>query len=121
MAHAATQPLRPPLKTIRPGLRAPRGWTQGQWKKGWHHGRYGWWWRSRNRWYFYLTPFEPYPPYYGSGPIPLTDTPAPDFFAVPLSGTPSLSRWYCLSPPGFYPFVTSCSGGWTEVVGPPTP
>lgn len=121
VAHPLPVALHTPLKTTRPGLRVPRGWIHGQWKKGWHHGRYGWWWRSQHRWYFYLTPFEPYPPYYGSGPIPLTDTPAPDFFATPLTGTPSLSRWYCLSPPGFYPFVTSCSGGWTEVVGPPPP
>lgn len=120
-AYAAPGAPSAPLKVIRPGLKAPRGWTRGHWKQGWHHGRYGWWWRSRHRWYFYLTPFAPYPPYYGSGPIPVTDTPAPGFFEVPLSGAPSLSRWYCLSPPGFYPFVTSCSGGWTEVVGPPAP
>lgn len=120
LAPAAPLKGHPPLKSIRPGLMAPHGWTHGHWQKGWHRGRYGWWWRSRDRWYFYLTPFEPYPPYYGAGPIPLTDTPAPSFlYPAPLTGTPSLSRWYCLSPPGFYPFVTSCSGGWTEVVGPP--
>lgn len=110
-------------KTARPArihpLKAPHGWKVGRWQKGWHHGRYGWWWRTRHRWYFYLTPIRPYPPYYGSGPIPLP--------GAPLAGTPFLMeplpptqlRWYCLSPPGFYPFVTSCMGGWMAVQGPP--
>ncbi len=115
-AWATPKPARP--ARVQP-LKAPRGWKTGRWQKGWHHGRYGWWWRSNHRWYFYLTPIHPFPPYYGSGPIPLP--------GAPLAGTPFLMepppptqlRWYCLSPPGFYPFVTSCMGGWVAVDGPP--
>lgn len=110
----------PPPRAV-PGLRAPAGWTHGAWKHGWHGGRFGWWWRSQGRWYFYLTPFRPYPPYYGSGPIPIGEIlPGTVLPASPVGGPspPSLSRWYCVSPPGFYPFVTSCSGGWLETGQP---
>ncbi len=111
---------RPPPRAV-PGLRAPHGWIRGGWKHGWHGGRFGWWWRSQGRWYFYLTPFRPYPPYYGSGPIPIGEIPPGAVAPVPPGpkvAPPSLSQWYCVSPPGFYPFVTSCSGGWMETGQP---
>lgn len=103
------------------GLHAPTGWTHGVWKHRWHGGRYGWWWYSGGHWYFYLVPVYPYPPYYGNGPIPIGAIPYPPPGESPYGGVfepPSLSRWYCLSPPGFYPFVTSCAGGWVLTGGP---
>jgi hypothetical protein len=115
-------PSKPPPKAV-PGLRAPSGWVRGRWKHGWHGGRFGWWWRSQGRWYFYLTPVQPYPPYYGSGPIPIGTLP-PGAVVPPVAEgptPPSLSRWYCVSPPGFYPFVTSCGGGWIQTGTPYVP
>ena len=113
----AAKPVAPkaPPRAV-PGLRAPGGWVHGRWKRGWHGGRYGWWWRTQHRWYFYLTPVSPYPPYYGSGPMPIGALPPGGLVPVPppVPQPPSLSSWYCVSPPGFYPFVTSCSGGWLE-------
>ncbi len=100
-------------------LKVPHGWKIGHWQQGWHRGRYGWWWRTRHRWFFYLTPIRPYPPYYGSGPIPLTGGPAVGSPFLMEPPPPTQLRWYCLSPPGFYPFVTSCMGGWVAVDGPP--
>lgn len=86
-------------------------WTGGQWRHAWYNGVFGWWWVLDDEWYFYDEPIYPYPVYVGP-------------FVPPAQG-----YWYrCADPAGFYPYVSSCPGGWRQVpaqppemTAPPTP
>lgn len=59
-------------------------------------------------------PAYAYPTYvYPAYPPPAVVAPAPTYPAPP-------TYWYyCQSPPGYYPYVPQCPGGWLTVV-PPT-
>jgi hypothetical protein len=76
-------------------------WRGGGWQRGWHDGRFGWWWAVPGYdWYAYDYPVYPYPAY----PVPL---PAP---------APAGSYWYyCQNPAGYYPYVQQCAGPWQPV------
>lgn len=83
-------------------------WVGGRWNHGWHNGRYGWWWFAGGLWYFYDTPVYPYPGYVS------------DYYADDETYAPGPGYWYyCPNPPGYYPYVQSCSTPWQPV--PPAP
>jgi hypothetical protein len=93
-----------------------RIWRGGLWRHDWHDGRLGWWWVVGDGWYFYPEPIYPYPTYVA--PV-IVAQPAP-----PLpTGLPPTTFWYfCDSPRGYYPYVTSCAVPWHEVpVNPAQP
>ena len=76
-------------------------WRGGHWFHGWYGGRFGWYWYVPGYdWYaYYDAPVYPYPAYpYAGGPAP----------------TPNV-WYYCLSPPGYYPYVQQCAGPWQPV------
>ena len=72
--------------------------------------------------YYYPYGYYPYPyyypysdpyPYYPNYPNAVAEPPA---YAEPEQD----SYWYyCQAPQGYYPYISSCPGGWTRVV--PTP
>lgn len=102
------------------------GGQRGGWyRAGWHGG----FWGPRvyiGGPFWYPGPYAyPYPVY------------APPLYAAPVYGPPvveeplqppayveprSAAYWYyCQDPPGYYPYVASCAGGWQQVAPqPPT-
>ncbi len=61
--------------------------------------------------YGYAYPYY-YPPYYPYSPPVVVTPPPTDYVQRP----PETGYWYyCQDPPGYYPTVTSCPGGWTQV------
>ena len=88
-------------------------WRGGSWYRGWHDGRYGWWWRLGIYWYLYPQPIYPYPTYIPPAIIVQQAPPVP-------TGLPPAQYWYyCDNPQGYYPYVASCNGPWRPV--PATP
>jgi len=68
----------------------------GQWHRGWHDGRFGWWWGA-----------DPY--------LWSNDGSYDDSYADGASdGAPS---WYCSDPAGYYPAVSQCNTTWQTVPG----
>lgn len=96
-------------------------WRSGYWNHGWHDGRLGWWWVVGGLWAFYPAPVYPYP----SPPVVVVQEPSPPPVVVqpnpPASVAPGGTQyWYhCQSPKGYYPYVTSCPGGWRPVDATP--
>ena len=104
-----------------------RVWRGGRWYHGPHDGRLGWWWIAAGSWYFFTRPLYPYPdPYVPTTVIvqptvvqpvtpvqPLTPPPPPP------AAAPAQAWYHCSNPEGYYPYVSSCNGGWTQV--PATP
>jgi hypothetical protein len=86
-------------------------WRGGNWNHAWHDGRLGWWWVVGSYWYFYAQPVYPYPDPY----LP----PAVVVQPGPSGPAPAQYWYYCDNPPGYYPYVTSCSTAWRQV--PVTP
>jgi len=87
-------------------------WRSGSWRHGWHEGRLGWWWIVAGAWYFYPEPVYPYPDPY----IPPVVVAQP----LPQPEPPPAQFWYfCTASKGYYPYVSSCPGGWKTV--PATP
>jgi hypothetical protein len=66
--------------------------------------------------------WDPYWTPYGSPPVV---TPPPQVYVqpapeAPVQPPPAQSSWYyCENPPGYYPYVQQCPGGWRPVA--PTP
>lgn len=93
------------------------GWRRGSWNHGWHDGRLGWWWVVGGLWTFYPAPIYPYPP------AVVVESPAPVLVEHPAlaigPGTSGDSWYYCRSSKGYYPYVSSCPGGWERIA--PTP
>ena len=86
-------------------------WGGGQWMHTWHNGVFGWWWFLDDYWYFYPEPIYPYPTYIA--PYDYNGTSGPPL-AAPV-------YWYrCDNPPGFYPYVSECPGGWEAVPAAPS-
>ncbi len=116
-----------PRGPVRPMGVHPRhgpGWQGGRWFHGRHHGNFGWWWLAGGVWYWYPGPVYPYAGYpypvypYGYGPMAVAN-PAPDLQPAP-------TWYYCEDSGAYYPDVTTCPGGWTEIPavpdqGPPIP
>jgi hypothetical protein len=94
-----------------------RLWRGGVWHRSWHDGRYGWWWIAGGEWFFYPHPVYPYPDPYDYVPLPavVVQPPPPE----PLAPQPQQYWYYCDAAHGYYPYVTTCSGGWRAV--PATP
>ena len=88
-----------------------QAWIGGHGGHMWHNGVYGWWWFAGGIWYFYDTPFDEYPPYVSS-----------EYYVEQPEYGPEPTWWYCNNPPGYYPYVQSCSTPWQPVpVTPPPP
>ena len=83
-----------------------RSWTIGHWSHGWHRGHFGWWWFAGGLWYFYTAPIYPYPGY-------VSDYYADEDYGPNYPGGPVW--YYCANPPGYYPYVRTCSIPWRPV------
>lgn len=100
-------------------------WRGGHWGREMHDGRYGWWWNTGGAWYFYDQPVYPYP--VDVSPVVFGDDDGgdegggpggPPPGAPPLALPPPVqSRYYCSNPPGYYPAVSSCPGGFRPAGG----
>jgi hypothetical protein len=74
----------------------------------------GFWWGGPG-WWGPGYPYYDYPgysyPYY-----------APPMYVQPEQPAPPPAYWYyCQNPPGYYPYIKKCPGGWLTVVPPPAP
>jgi len=76
-------------------------------------GWWGWpgWWGSG--WWG-----APYP-YYASAPMIVQ--PPPVYIEQSMPGQAATYWYYCEQAQGYYPYVTSCPGGWMTVVPPTAP
>ena len=83
-------------------------WRSGGWHHEFHDGRWGWWWVVAGVWYFYPEPIYPYPDPYVP-PVVVTQP-------VVQPGTPPAQFWYfCAATNSYYPYVSSCPGGWRAI------
>lgn len=83
-------------------------WRNGRWVHGHHSGHPGWWWVVGPTWYFYPTPIYPYPNPY--------EPPPPWSPALPVPVVPPAQFWYfCDESQRYYPYVSTCPGGWRQV------
>jgi hypothetical protein len=120
-AHAATQ-VRGSVNISVGGYYGPRfgayvgpywgpRWHAGYWHHGWYGPRYGWWWVVGPSWYYYPEPVYPYPPVVIEREVQtLPSAPGP---------APQATWYYCDAAKAYYPYVSSCPGGWRAV--PATP
>ena len=97
-----------------------RRWYGGRWDHGWYDGRLAWWWIVDGFWFAYPTPVYPYPAYTYQEPVyqapPVYQT-QPAYEPPP----PAESNWYyCDNPRGYYPYVSTCPGGWRAVPSTPS-
>jgi len=104
-------------------------WHRGGWRHEWHDGRLGWWWVVAGSWYFFNRPVYPYP----SSDVPPVIIQEPQVTVVsppatppvytpppaPVATTASPYWYYCRSTNSYYPYVTSCTEGWTQVAAAP--
>jgi len=75
-------------------------WRGGNWWRGPHEGREGWWWIVGGAWYWYPAPVYPYP----------------DPYVPPVvAANPGQFWYYCQNPAGYYPYVPSCLIPWQAV------
>jgi hypothetical protein len=74
---------------------------------------------------WYYSPY--YYPYYYAAPPVVIQTPPPVYYAQPQAEPQAQPEqreaywYYCQDPPGYYPYVKSCPGGWMKVVPDTTP
>jgi hypothetical protein len=100
----------------------------GGYHHGYHNGHLGWWWVVAGSWYFlnraaYESAQEPV---YVEPQITVVSPPAtpPVVYSAPpapASG-PSLSSpywYYCRPTNSYYPYVSACTEGWTQVAATP--
>jgi len=81
-------------------------WRTGNWWRGWHEGRQGWWWIVGGVWYWYPAPVYPYP----------------DPYRPPMvAAAPGQFWYYCQNPAGYYPYVPNCLMPWQAVPVAPQP
>jgi hypothetical protein len=109
------------------GARDLHHWRTGHWIHGHHDGRLGWWWVIAGIWYFYPAPVYPYPDPYVP-PVIVQQPPVVIQQTPPASTTPQTTTppppapaywYYCEASKNYYPYVSSCAGGWKKV--PATP
>ena len=92
-------------------------WRGGHWAHVDHDGRLGWWWVAGGLWYFYPAPVYPYPDPYAPPEVAVVTQPQQP---VGASLPPQPKSWYhCNSPDGYYPYVSTCPGGWQAVAATP--
>ena len=87
-------------------------WRSGYWRHGRHGDRLGWWWVAGGVWYLYPEPVYPYPdpyipPVVVTQPVPQPEPPVAQFW------------YYCAASNSYYPYVSSCPGGWKTVPSNP--
>ncbi len=77
---------------------------------------------------FYPQPFVPFAPFGGpvfiEPPYPVYPTYAPPFAVDPPIQAPQPQYWYYCktsNPPGYFPYIRECPGGWTQEVPRPSP
>ena len=96
------------------------GWQRSGWYRG---GWYGGYWGPRvfiGGPFWYPGPYAyPYPVY--AAPVyapPIVEEPLPPpAYVEPRSP----AYWYyCQDPPGYYPYVGTCAGGWQQVAPQPS-
>jgi hypothetical protein len=89
-----------------------QAWRDGGFHHGFHH--------AHTRFFFGLS-IGPFWPYAYAYPYPYVVY--PPAVVVPPAYVPPATQgpfwWYCDNPPGYYPYVRSCPGGWRAV--PSTP
>lgn len=88
-------------------------WRGGHWNHGRHAGRSGWWWVVGSSWYFYPTPVYPYPNPWEPPPAAMVGP------SVDLPPPPTQYWYFCEAANAYYPYVSTCPGGWKPV--PATP
>ncbi|WP_148415788.1 hypothetical protein [Noviherbaspirillum massiliense] len=88
-------------------------WRGGRWVHGRHGAHEGWWWVVGPTWYWYPAPVYPYPDPYLPPPAALITPPEP-------AAQPQY-WYYCVNPPGYYPYVPQCNGNWERVPATPPP
>lgn len=113
----------------RPGI---SHWRGGAWNHGYYGGRLGWWWVVGGYPYFYQQPVYPYPEQY-QPPVVMVE-PQSQVVVAPQAMDPAMApqgalqgapqpapqTWhFCDASQTYYPYVSSCEGGWRAV--PATP
>jgi hypothetical protein len=82
---------------------------------GYWRGPYPWW---GPRYYWgspvVVGPWYPYPYYYAAPPVVVQQQ--PPVYAEPAPAQSDYYWYYCQNPPGYYPYVKTCPGGWMQVV-----
>jgi hypothetical protein len=96
-------------------------WAGGRWHNEWHAGRIGWWWEVDGVWYLYAAPIYPYPDFVA---VVADDGPAGTdgsygTIAAPMGQAPAASWYFCDASQSYYPYVSSCPGGWRAVSATP--
>jgi hypothetical protein len=82
----------------------------GHFVHGRHHGHFGWWWVDGGLWYWYPAVVYAYP-YPDEAPVAVA--------GPPLDFGPATQYWsYCEASRAYYPYVTTCPGGWKQVQVP---
>jgi hypothetical protein len=104
-----------------PGHFHPRNWNVwrgGHWAHGRYNGTFGWWWVAGGLWYLYPSPIYPYPSEWDSPAVTYVD---PGYIDPGYTMPPSSGQYwsYCAASNAYYPYVTTCAGGWQQV--PTTP
>jgi hypothetical protein len=82
------------------------------------------WWGPRYYWGgpVVLGPWYPYyypSPYYPAPPVVVQQE--PPVYTGPAPAQADYYWYYCQNPPGYYPYVKTCPGGWMKVVPQTTP
>jgi hypothetical protein len=64
--------------------------------------------------------YPPYYPYYPYSAPRVVVQPRYEEYAAPAPEPQEQDYWYyCSKPEGYYPYITTCPGGWMKVVPPP--
>jgi hypothetical protein len=118
---------RPPGHWVGPPGRwgGPPGRWGGPWGVYYHwRGPWGYWrgpwgyWRGSIALGPWLWPLYPWLPYYPG--VPAVVTQQPSGYGQPYQQEPYY-WYYCPNPPGYYPYIRSCPGGWMKVEPDTTP
>ena len=85
-------------------------WREGEWRRGYHEGRDGWWWVIGGLWYYYPAPIYPYPDPYTPPTVIIESAPV-----APTAIAPPSSVYHCANPEGYYPYVSQCYEPWQRI------
>lgn len=67
---------------------------------------------------YYPNPYY-YPPYYYPPAVVAVPATPPTYIEQEEVPAPSAYWYYCANPPGYYPYVKHCPGGWQPVAPQP--
>lgn len=94
-------------------------WGGGHWHQEMHDGRFGWWWVVLGVWYFYDQPIYPFPDFVSEiVALPPALVPSPGPVVAPLGPPPPQFWYYCDNPPGYYPYIQTCSTSFRAIPVP---